>query len=217
MRKKKNRIMEIAGLRHRSDLLLEDEADDLFGGDDEGGDDEEGGDEGGDEEEEADAEEEADDDAEEPEEPGRQLTAKEVEELGPGDIEQELDSVLTDIFDDSSKSLAAKQASNENIHRNSMSSLLFEAGDIDSFDMERFASETARYIKHYDTLLDVEGMLFNKAKKTLLDQFGEHGDMAVANFEDFMSRVHGIDLAGNEGDSFIAPAAVGAGGEGGGA
>ena len=40
MRKKKNRIMEIAGLRHRSDLLLEDEADDLFGGDDEGGDDE---------------------------------------------------------------------------------------------------------------------------------------------------------------------------------
>ena len=45
MRKKKNRIMEIAGLRHRSDLLLEEEEDDLFG-DDEGGDDE-----GGDEEE----------------------------------------------------------------------------------------------------------------------------------------------------------------------
>ena len=43
MRKKKNRIMEIAGLRHRSDLLLEEEEDDLFGGDDEG--DDEGGDE----------------------------------------------------------------------------------------------------------------------------------------------------------------------------
>ena len=50
MRKKKNRIMEIAGLRHRSDLLLEDEAEDLVGGDDEG-DDEGGDDEGGDEEE----------------------------------------------------------------------------------------------------------------------------------------------------------------------
>ena len=162
-------------------------------------------------------EEGGDEEPEEEEEPGRQLTAKEVEELGPGDIEQELDSVMTDIFDDSSKSLAAKQAANENIHRSSMSSLLFESGDIDSFDMERFASETARYIKHYDTLLDVEGMLFNKAKKTLLDQFGDQGDMAVANFEEFMARVHGIDLAGNEGEAFVAPVAAGAGGEGGGA
>ena len=213
MRKKKNRIMEIAGLRHRSDLLLEEEEDDLFGGDDEEGGDEEGGDEEADE---GGDEEEGGDEAEE-EEPGRQLTAKEVEELGPGDIEQELDSVMTDIFDDSSKSLAAKQAANENIHRNSMSSLLFEAGDLDSFDMERFASETARYIKHYDTLLDVEGMLFNKAKKTLLDQFGDQGDVAVANFEEFMARVHGIDLAGNEGEDFVAPVAAGAGGEGGGA
>lgn len=213
MRKKKNRIMEIAGLRHRSDLLLEEEEDDLFGGDEEGGDEEaeEGGDEeGGDDE----GDEEA---AEEEEEPGRQLTAKEVEELGPGDIEQELDSVMTDIFDDSSKSLAAKAASNESIHRNSMSALLFESGDLDGFDMERFASETARYIQHYDTLLDVEGMLFNKAKKTLLDQFGEQGEMAVADFEEFMARVHGIDLAGNEDEPFIAPTAAGAGGEGGGA
>ena len=215
MRKKKNRIMEMAGIRHRSDLLLEDEADDLFGGDDEGGD--EGGDEEGDEE--ADAEDEGDDKEEEPEEeePGRQLTAKEVEDLGPGDIEQELDSVMTDIFDDSSKSLAAKNAANENIHRSSMSSLLFESGDLDTFDMERFASETARYIQHYDTLLDVEGMLFNKAKKTLLDQFGDAGDIAVANFEEFMFRVHGIDLAGSESEPFVAPVAVGAGGEGGGA
>ena len=212
MRKKKNRIMEIAGLRHRSDLLLEEEEDDLFGGDDEGGD------EGGDEEAEDEGDEEAEEEPEEEEEePGRQLTAKEVEELGPGDIEQELDSVMTDIFDDSSKSLAAKAAANEGIHKNSMSTLLFESGDLDGFDMERFASETARYIQHYDTLLDVEGMLFNKAKKTLLDQFGDQGEMAVADFEEFMARVHGIDLAGNDDEPFIAPTAAGAGGEGGGA
>ena len=211
--------MEMAGIRHRSDLLLEDEADDLFGGDDEGGDEEaeeEGGDEGGDEEDDAE-DSDGDEKAEPEEEPGRQLTAKEVEELGPGDIEQELDSVLTDIFDDSSKSLAAKAAANEGIHRNSMSNLLFESGDLDGFDMERFASETARYIQHYDTLLDVEGMLFNKAKKTLLSQFGDQGDIAVANFEEFMSRVHGIDLSGNQEEPFVAPTAAGAGGEGGGA
>ena len=216
MRKKKNRIMEIAGLRHRSDLLLEEEAEDLFGGDEEG-DDEGGDDEGGDEEEAEADDEGGDEEPEEEEEPGRQLTAKEVEDLGPGDIEQELDSVMTDIFDDSSKSLAAKAAANEGIHRNSMSTLLFESGDLDGFDMERFASETARYIQHYDTLLDVEGMLFNKAKKTLLDQFGDQGEMAVTDFEEFMYRVHGIDLSGNQDEPFIAPTAAGAGGEGGGA
>jgi len=98
-----------------------------------------------------------------------------------------------------------------------MSNLLFESGDLDGFDMERFASETARYIQHYDTLLDVEGMLFNKAKKTLLAQFGDQGDIAVADFEEFMARVHNIDLAGNQDEPFIAPTAAGAGGEGGGA
>jgi len=213
--KKKSRLMEIAGIRHRSDLLLEEEADDLFGGDEEEADDEGGEDEEaeGDEEE---GDEDADGEGEEEEEPGRQLTAKEIEELGPGDIETELDSVMLDIFDDSSKSLAAKHAANENIHKSSMANLLFESQDLETFDMEKFASETARYINHYDTLLDVEGMLFNKAKTTLLDRFGEQGDMAVTEFEEFMYRVHGIDLAGNESEEFVAPVAAGAGGEGGG-
>ena len=209
--RKKNRIMEIAGIRHRSDLLLEEEEEeggDIFG-DDEGGDDE------GD-----DAEEEEDDAAEEEEEEepeGRQLTAKEVEELGPGDIEQELETVMADIFDDSSKSLEAKRVATESVHKNSISSYLFETADLDSFDMQRFASETARYINHYDNLLDVEGMLFNRAKQTLLDRFGDQGEAAVTEFEDFMDRVHGIDLAGNKDEPFVAPVAAGAGGEGGGA
>ena len=50
-----------------------------------------------------------------------------------------------------------------------------------------------------------------------LDQFGDQGDMAVANFEEFMATVHGIDLSGNKDEPFIAPTAAGAGGEGGGA
>ena len=210
--KKKTRLMEIAGIRHRSDLLLEEEADDLFGGgDEEGGDEEEAEDEEG--EEGAEDEEGGD---EEEEEAGRQLTAKEIEELGPGDIETELDSVMLDIFDDSSKSLSAKYAANENIHKTSMSNLLFEGEDYDGFDMQRYASETARLITHYDTLLDVEGMLYNKARQTLLDRFGDQGDIAVSDFDEHMYRVHSIDLTGNEGEDFIAPTAAGAGGEGGG-
>ncbi len=208
--------MEMAGVRHRSDLLLEEE-DELFGGDD----DADAGDTG-DTEDDADADADAEDadgsddaEEEEEEEPGRQLTAKEIEALGPGDIEKEIDSVMTDIFDSSSKSLAAQAAANESIHRNKLSKLLFEAGDIESFDMQHFAKETARYINHYDTLLDVEGMLYNKAKETLLVQFGDQGDIAVADFEEFMARVHGIDLIGDKGTDFVAPVAVGAGGEGG--
>tara|TARA_B100000282_G_C31729635_1_gene490265 strand:- start:1587 stop:2219 length:633 start_codon:yes stop_codon:yes gene_type:complete len=207
--RKKRRIMEMAGLRHRSDLLLEEEEDDLFGGDDEEGEDEAADDE--DAEEDA---EEGDDDADEEEDPGRQLTAKEVEDLGPGDIEQELDSVMKDIFDNSAKSLAAKAVAQESIHKNPISSFLFESQDLDTFDMQRFASETARYINHYDTLLDVEGMLYNKAKETLLSMFGDQGDAAVTEFEDFMSRVHGLDLTGKDKEDFVAPVAAGAGGEG---
>ena len=210
--KKKNRIMEMAGLRHRSDLLLEEE-DDLFGGDE--GDDE--GDEAGDEEEadDADADEDADEDAEEEEdEPAEKLTAKEIAELGPGEIDIEIDSVMDDIFAQSSKSIAAAEQVDETIHRSKMSSLLFESPEYESFDMDRYARETARYINNYQNLLDVEGMLYNKAKKTLLQQFGEMGKTAVADFEEHMDRVHGINLSGNEGDDFVAPVAAGAGGEG---
>jgi hypothetical protein len=206
--------MEMAGLRHRSDLLLEEEGDDLFGGDEEAGDDEAGedaADEGGDEEE-------ADTTGEESEEPTEEevpdkLSAKEVADLGPGEIDTELNDVMADIFADSTKSLKAKIQS-ENIHHQCLSSLLFEEVDLDAFDMSRFASETARMINHYDTLLDVEGMLFNKAKETLLQQFGDNGASAVTDFEEHMHRVHGIDLTDKFEEDIVQPIAVGAGSEG---
>ncbi len=207
--KKKTRLMEMAGIRHRSDLLLEEE-DDLFKTDDEGGD--EKTDEETDEET-ADTEEDAAEDTEEPpEESPDKLTAKEVAELGPGEIDVELNDVMANIFADSTKSLKAKIQS-ENIHRASMISILFEEVDLDSFDMTKFASESARMINHYDTLLDVEGMLFNKAKETLMQQFGNNGAAAVADFEEHMQRVHGIDLTGKFKEDIVQPIAVGAGGD----
>lgn len=201
----------MAGIRHRSDLLLEEEGDNLFGGDDEGGDEETGEDE---EQEAGDDEDAAEEDTEEPEETPDQLSAKEIAELGPGEIDTEINDVLQDIFADSSKTVKAKMQS-ENIHRQSISSLLFEETDLEAFDMNRFASETARMINHYDTLLDVEGMLFNKAKETLLQQFGDNGQAAVAEFEDHMARVHGIDLTDKFKEDLVQPVAAGAGGEAG--
>ena len=205
---KKTRIMEMAGIRHRSDLLLEEE-DDLFGDDTE---------------DKADTEDDTDDKAEdEKEEPKAdnesktedeipdQLSPKEIAELGPGEIDTGLNDVLGQIFADSTKSLKAKMQS-EALHRKPMSSFLFEAFDLDDFDMNKFASETARMIKHYDTVLDIEGMLFNKAKETLMQQFGDNGKTAVASFEEHMARVHGIDLTNKFAEDMIQPIAVGAGG-----
>lgn len=197
--------MEMAGIRHRSDLLLEEEEDDLFP-------DEEDGDE-----KEDDAEDKSEDDKkEEPDEPTEEppdkLSAKEVSELGPGEIDTEINDLMANIFADSSKAAQAKLQS-ESIHHTTMVSILFEEAGLDTFDMNRFASETARMINHYDTVLDVEGMLFNKAKETLLQQFGANGQAAVAEFEDHMARVHDIDLTDKFKENIIQPIAAGAGGD----
>ena len=204
------------GAMMESRLLLEEEEEDK--GDEEGGGDlfgDEGGDEGeGEEEEEAEEKEEEKDSADEPEEVPEKLSAKEVSELGPGEFDLEIDTVLSDIFDKSQKAFDAALQT-ESIHRKSMSSLLFENSDYEKFDMDRFAREVARYINNYTTLMDVEGMLFNKAKKTLLSQFGDLGKTAVSDFEEHMARVHGIDFTDKFKDDIIQqPVAVGSGSTG---
>jgi len=203
------------GAMMESRLLLEEEeegddeaADDLFG-DDEGDGDEED-DAGDDEGDEDDGGEEEEEEVEPPD----KLTSKEIAELGPGEVDLELNTIMDDIFDKSQKAFQAGLQA-ESIHRKSMTSLLFENSDYDQFDMDRFARETARYINNYQNLIDVEGMLFNKAKETLLNQFGDMGQTAVDDFEEHMSRVHGIDLTGKFKEDIIQPTAVGSGGEGG--
>lgn len=211
--------MEMAGIKHRSDLLLEeegDDADDLFGdAEDDGEAEDDAAEEGEGDDEEGDADAEDAEDAEDEETPD-QLSSKEIAELGPGEIDLELDSVMDDIFDKSQKAMSAAMQV-ESIHRNSISSLLFEEIDYESFDMDRFARETARYINNYENLLDIEGMLFNKAKQTLLSNFGDLGQNAVSEFEEHMSRVYGIDLIDKFKEDIPQPTAVGAGSDGAGA
>lgn len=215
MKKSKvTRLMEMAGIRHRSDILKEglfdDEPDEEA--DDEGGDEEADADaDAEDEGEDADAEEE--EEVEEVEEPPEKLSAKEIADLGPGEIDQELDDVIGNLFDDSIKSTQAKMQS-ESIHKFGLKNLLFENEDLEAFDMTKFASDTARLITHYDTKLDIEGMLFNKAKEYLLNSFGDSGTNAVDDFEEHMHRVHGMDFAGQFKEDTPVTLAVGAGGEG---
>lgn len=229
-REEKRKLLEMAGLCRKSDLLLKEAEED----DDEGAEDTEAdlfaeeepeddtGESGDTDEEEG--EEEIEDTGEEVEEkeidPVEKLTSKEISELGPSEVEQEITGVIDQAFNDSIKSSRIKYQNESKLYRNSLVSLLLESDDSEvdpeEFDMEHFASETARYIENYTTLLDIEGMLFNKAKDMLLQRFGSKGREVVDRFEDHMADIHGIDLTGKYSDAIPSNYAVGAsGGDGG--
>ena len=223
------RLVEMAGIRHRSDKLLKEQEDDLFGDDDE----EEGGDdEGGDEEAGDDMFAGSDDDAEEEEEeeeekdPVETLTPEELAKFGPGEIDQELDSIMADVFAQSMKSAEAKSAQSagypgatedeiiEAVAVRSMQVLLEDSAEdiaavaAEEFDMGKFCSEIARYIQHYETLIDMEGMIFNKAKQFILNNFNqETADL----YQEKMALDHGIDLDASHAEDMAQPLAVGAG------
>ena len=238
--KKNRRLMEMAGIVHRSSLLLEEEdeggGDDIFGdiggGDDEGGDEaaDEGGDEGGDEA--GEAEEGGDDAKEEPEEeeePPETIPKKDLAEFGPGQLDQKVDGIMASIFDDSVKaakvatqhsygypgSSAEEEMYNESLQKYNMKYLLEdseiepEEGNAAEFDLGYFTSEVARYIKNYDVLMDIEGMLFNKARQVLLNKFGPELEI---EFVELLATAHGIDLKGDfkETETSPVPTAVGA-------
>ena len=102
---RKRRLLEMSGIRHRSDLITE--GDDLFG-DDEGGGDEGGGglfgdDAGGEDkegEEGGDKEEGDEEKKEEDKEPAEELTNDEIAEFGPGVMDLEIDGILSQIYTD---------------------------------------------------------------------------------------------------------------------
>ena len=200
-----------------------DEGGDLFG--DEGGDEAEG--EGGDEEggEEEDKEKPEDVEVEE-------LSAKDIANFGTGEIDSELDQVFVGIFDRAMQRADVRSKTSigypgrqdmsdleESLNQYNMRALLKEEQDTDDtpaaadFDMAYFADEINRYIQNYDTLLDIEGMIFNKARQFLLNQFNSE---TAAEFEDFMARVHGFDPQqkfenpSEPGGALTSPVAVGA-------
>ena len=140
---------------------------------------------------------------------------------------------MAQVFDDSLKSAQAKSdqsagypgAGAEEIEeslKNRSMRFLFEddaedtvAVAADEFDMGRFCQEIARYIDHYDTLIDMEGMIFNKAKQFILNNFDEG---TASAYEEMMAMEFGIDLGGNYAEDAITPVAAGAAaGDGGGA
>ena len=220
----KRRLLEMSGIIHRSDILTE--QDDLFG-DDEGGDEEGADDTDADAEEGEDADADADADAEEEEEEEEpeHITNQEIAEFGPGEIDQELDQVFNQIFIDSQTSAKVKAQSSagypaedagvtveESLKARSLGALLLEEEEVpeeahvNNFDLGTFCQEVARYVNNYEALIDMEGMIYNKAKQFLMNQFGEG---LIADFEEKMALEHGIDLSDKFAEDIVAPIAAG--------
>ena len=215
MRSKKRRLLELAGVIHRSDLLLEEEEEGgLF--DDPTGDEEEGDDEGEADEKEEKPEEGTDDEKEEKEEeeetpdPVEKLSPSDIAKYGEGEVDDELNSVLEKIYlgaierakvrsvtslgyPGHVKKLAPAAVKEETRKYSLLNILLEEREDppAEEFDLNFYAKEIARYIKNYDTLLDLEGMIYNKARQMLLNQFGKETE---DEFVELLERVHDLNF-----------------------
>lgn len=242
MKPKRRRLLELAGIVHRTDtkLLLEkkeeEAVDDIFAADEEedkGGDDDDddkgddaGGDKGADEEAEA-SEKKEEDDKKEEIDPVEELTPSQIAKYGDGEIDVTINGFLEDIYTRSIEQARVKSVTSlsypgkvksleiDAVKKESKYSLqrllLEEDVPAEEFDMGFYAGEIARYIKNYDTLLDMEGMIFNKARQMLLNQLGSEAEQ---EFIELLVRVHGINFTDRQGDPDLTgasqPVAVGA-------
>jgi len=196
------------------DVLLEQE-EDLFGGA---------------EEETAEEEEPAEEDEGEGEGEGDE--AGEGEEGGETEEEEEVtpeeEKVLTKTADDQIQHMlvnfeseaiksAQLQKQEETWYRRPLSQLLFEQGDASpdelpssEIDLEHFAADVARLIMNYDSLLDMEMLIIDKAKTFLEDKYDE---ITASDFEAILEDQFQIALEPYEDEAETeAPLAVGAGG-----
>ena len=176
-------------------LILEEEDDeggDIFG-DDEGGDEEEDAgaeDEGGDEEAEEGAEEDegGDDAAEEETSDSEKEDAGEAS--GPTDsgVDVEINAVMAEFEQEALDSAAAQNESK----RHSIKILLEEEGAEETpIDMDNFAGNVARLISNYHNLIDMEMVIFSKAKSFLEDKYGPE---TVDELESILASRYDIEL-----------------------
>lgn len=157
-------------------------------------------------------EEDADDEA--ADDKGDTATEEEVE-IDPGDevafrkpLESQVDAVLADF------ELAAMKSAKVNESPYSIKSVLLETTESE-FDVHQFASDTARLIDNYETLLDIESAIYYRAISILEQNYGQE---TAQVFRDIMSQKYRFDFGDVRNDPVkdSAPLALGAGEGGGG-
>lgn len=163
------------------------------------------------------ADEESSEEDEEDEEPEK--NKKELEDVSTNTKEQKildddsLDRALNDVFLEFEKLSIIP----ENKRFLSLKILLEKSNSASAIkiDIDKFAEETARLIKNYNTLLDMEAIIFNKAKEYLLNK--GYDKKIINKFKRLLSDRHDLDFFKDD-DPTMIPTAVGArGGSSGGA
>jgi len=149
------------------------------------------------EEEEAPDEEEAEAEEEEQEEDAGEETGdsdqpEEEEDKAPSvddvSLDSDIEAVFIDFETDARKSVAEKFVYMKDL------SVLYEQAEDDKFeeiDIDVFSSEVARLVKNYDTLLDMEKMLVDKAKDFISSRYGEKAETALM---DKLATQHDIEI-----------------------
>lgn len=212
MKKKKKSLAE---LLFEDDRLIKEEdeeegGDDIFGddsaededsGDDSGDDADADGDDDSSEEESDESDEAADDDSDESDDSSDEKEDDDTP-AGPADdtIDGEVNNLLAD-FEAEAIATAEQNAelqgeSAQFVYKQPMAKLLFEA-DAPVFDVSSFANNIARVIDNYQTLLDVEKMIFDKAKSFLAAKYGEP---VADEFETILDSDHQISFITGAGD-----------------
>ena len=176
-------------------------------------------DDAGDEEESGDAEaDEVGEEAEEDESDDKSDDSEDEDETpaGPADdtIDGEVNNLLADFEAEAVASAEQDEAlkGESYIYSKPISKLLFEADDV-TFDVGHFAGNIARVIDNYQTLLDVEKMIFDKAKAFISAKYGEP---IADQFETILADQHQISFVTGAGKDAstqseeIVPVAAGA-------
>lgn len=92
-------------------------------------------------------------------------------------IDQDLEALLIDFETQARKSREIEHTEEETeitIEGLGLRFLLEQEGTYeDEIDLDRFASEVARLVKNYTSLLDMEKMLVNKAREFIVTRYGE--------------------------------------------
>ena len=115
-------------------------------------------------------------------------------------FEAQIDSILADYEMDALKSAQINTADEVTTEskwwKKSLSKILLEQDDAQTtesdIDIDKFAGDVARLIDNYDSLLDMESILYNKARELLTVKYGE--EVAQA-FDEILQTRHNISLA----------------------
>ena len=209
-RERRFTLMDILGESRISRLLFEKEGDEDEATDEEDEDTEEESDSDADSTADEEAEEETEDEEDGEEVPVETSVEDEIR------LKDKLDTELSSVFTGFETRARKKASLAVESKRFSIMSILreeSEPGADQDFDLDQFADDTARLIQNYDSLLDMEAIIYNKAKQFLTDKYGS--EVASALREILVDR-YGIDFMEDEPGLEEPIAVVGAGGGGGG-